>query len=95
MANRASEAIAQHQPDIALVDIGLPGIDGYEVARRIRQNPKCNDTVLIALTGFGQQTDVEKAIAAGFDSHLVKPIDPDQLNALLSNPLTAATSTVR
>ncbi len=95
MANRVSEAIVQYQPDIALVDIGLPGIDGYEVARRIRQNPKCKDTVLIALTGFGQQTDVEKAIAAGFDSHLVKPIDPDQLNALIATAFNSTTSPIR
>ena len=74
-----TEAIAEHQPDYALVDIGLPGIDGYEVARRIRRNPACDSTKLIALTGFGQQSDVESAIAAGFDAHLVKPVDPDEL----------------
>ncbi len=77
------EAIAQHQPDIALVDIGLPGIDGYEVAHRTRSNSRCNNTVLIALTGYGQVADIEKAHAAGFDSHLVKPIDFDRLSEIL------------
>ncbi len=81
------DAIAQHRPDIALVDIGLPGIDGYEVARRTRRNPECKNTLLIALTGFGQQADVETALAAGFDAHLVKPIDPDQLSELIQRPL--------
>ena len=76
-------AIAKHQPDIALVDIGLPGIDGYEVARQTRRNPACDRTFLIALTGFGQQADIDRAISAGFDSHLVKPIDPDHLENLI------------
>ena len=80
------DAIAQHQPDIALVDIGLPGIDGYEVAKRTRQNPKCDQTVLIALTGFGRQMDIDKALAAGFDCHLVKPIDPDRLARIIQEP---------
>ena len=80
------QAIAQHQPDVALVDIGLPGIDGYEVARRTRENANCRNTMLVALTGFGQPADIEKAMAAGFDAHLVKPIDPAELDALLSSP---------
>jgi two-component system CheB/CheR fusion protein len=84
------DAIAQYRPDIALVDIGLPGIDGYEVARRTRSNPECQHTVLIALTGFGQQSDVEAALAAGFNSHLVKPIDPVQLSELMQRPLRSA-----
>lgn len=84
------DAIAEHHPDLALVDIGLPGIDGYEVARRVRQDPNCRDTVLIALTGFGQRSDIENALAAGFDSHLVKPIDPDQLAELIQKRCRAA-----
>ncbi|MGB7325453.1 MAG: response regulator, partial [Rubripirellula sp.] len=82
-----AHAIAQHRPDIALVDIGLPGIDGYEVARLTRNNDDCKSTFLIALTGYGQQTDVEKALAAGFDAHLVKPIDPDELTKRLQGEL--------
>ncbi|MEM6779648.1 MAG: PAS domain-containing protein, partial [Planctomycetota bacterium] len=90
-----AEAITLHLPDIALVDIGLPGIDGYEVARRTRQNPNCENTMLVALTGFGQPSDIEKAMAAGFDSHLVKPIDPAQLDALMSKPPVSRNSRVR
>ncbi|KAA1259599.1 Aerobic respiration control sensor protein ArcB [Rubripirellula obstinata] len=80
-----AEAILQNCPDLALVDIGLPGIDGYEVARRTRDQPRCRDTHIVALTGFGQSHDVEKALEAGFDGHLVKPIDPDELTKLLSS----------
>jgi CheY-like chemotaxis protein len=70
-------------PDIALVDIGLPGIDGYEVARRAR----AHDTrrpVLIALTGYGQPEDRQRAREAGFDDVLVKPVDPASLATLLA-----------
>lgn len=80
------EAIAQHRPDLALVDIGLPGIDGYEVARQTRRDQACDGTWLVALTGYGQQTDVEKALAAGFDSHIVKPVDPDELTEFTQRP---------
>lgn len=71
---------AQATPDIALVDIGLPGIDGYEVARRMRADPETSGIRLIALTGYGQESDRERAISAGFDAHLVKPVD---MNALI------------
>ena len=69
-------------PDIALVDIGLPGLDGYEVARRIRKAP-LDGTYLVAMTGYGQDEDRDRALAAGFDRHLVKPVDPDALMELL------------
>jgi CheY-like chemotaxis protein len=69
-------------PDIALVDIGLPGIDGYEVARRVRaRDPR--RPLLIALTGYGQPEDRRRATDAGFDSLLVKPVDPAALADLL------------
>ena len=70
--------------DIALVDIGLPGIDGYEVARRIRQIPNTKAMMLVALTGYGQDTDKKRALAAGFDEHLTKPVKIERLQALLS-----------
>jgi PAS domain S-box-containing protein len=70
------------RPDAALIDIGLPGIDGYEVARRIRGDVPA--ARLVALTGYGQPEDRERALAAGFDVHLVKPVDPEQLERLLS-----------
>lgn len=77
------QAIKQLVPDFALVDIGLPGIDGYEVARQIRANSQCNKTKLIALTGFGQESDVQFALSAGFDSHLVKPVNLESLTELM------------
>ncbi|MEJ7808668.1 MAG: ATP-binding protein [Telluria sp.] len=70
---------AQALPDVALVDIGLPGIDGYEVARRMRADPATCGVRLIALTGYGQQSDRERAMDAGFDAHLVKPVDMGRL----------------
>ena len=74
------------QPDVAIVDIGLPGIDGYEVARRLRLAPGGDRFTLIALTGYGQPEDRERAEQAGFDAFLVKPIDPDALQAAVVRP---------
>jgi CheY-like chemotaxis protein len=79
-AARAQEA----RPDVVLIDIGLPGIDGYEVARRIRTTGQPGTPVLIALTGYGRAEDRRRALAAGFDHHLVKPIDPIALERLLT-----------
>jgi len=70
-------------PDLALVDIGLPGLDGYEVARRLRRHPIGRRLRLVALTGYGLPEDRQRAMEAGFDRHLVKPVDPAQLAALL------------
>ena len=70
---------AQALPDIALVDIGLPGMDGYEVARRLRRDPLTRQVRLIALTGYGQVNDRQRALDAGFDAHLVKPVDLHRL----------------
>jgi two-component system, sensor histidine kinase len=72
-------------PDVALVDIGLPGFDGYEVARRMRRLP-APPRVMIALTGYSEAEDRQRAKEAGFDAHLVKPVDPDQLTRVLANP---------
>lgn len=71
------------RPAIALVDIGLPGIDGYEVARRIRALGE-PQPFLVALTGYSSPEDRQRALDAGFDTHLVKPVDPNDLTALLS-----------
>ena len=79
------DAIVTHKPDLALIDIGLPGIDGYEVARRIRREPACQKTRMIALTGYGQSSDIADAFEAGFDSHLVKPVEPDKLAKLIAS----------
>nr|WP_315261223.1 response regulator [uncultured Duganella sp.] len=75
----------EYQPDLALVDIGLPGIDGYEVARRLRADPCTRDIKLIALTGYGLAEDLRRVMEAGFDRHLVKPVDIDQLMEVIDN----------
>ena len=77
---------AETGPDVALIDIGLPGIDGYEVARRLRADPGTSGVRLIALTGYGQDADQQRALDAGFDAHLVKPVDMDHLLEVLENP---------
>ena len=80
----AVQMAARVKPDLALVDIGLPVIDGYEVARQIRLSPTGRDTRLVAVTGYAQPEDVERAKQAGFDDHLSKPLDPAKLSLLLS-----------
>ncbi len=80
----ALEVAQSNIPDIVFLDIGLPGIDGYEVAKRMRQDPVFVRTKLIAQTGWGQESDRQKSTDAGFDAHLVKPIDTQSLCDLLS-----------
>ena len=80
---KAIEVARAGDPDIALVDIGLPGVDGYEVARRLRKATS-RRPVLIALTGYGTPEDRQRAIEAGFDDVLVKPVDPTALTTLLA-----------
>ncbi|MGH8666923.1 MAG: response regulator [Burkholderiales bacterium] len=72
------------RPDVVLLDIGMPGMLGYEVARRLRSLDETGKAMLIAVTGYGRESDVAKAIAAGFDHHLVKPVDFDKLRSLLA-----------
>lgn len=81
----ALEAMPSFKPEIVLLDIGLPGMSGYDVARRIREAPESRDVVLIAQTGWGQKEDRERSREAGFDHHLVKPIDPNTLQKLLAS----------
>lgn len=88
----AVEAAQSSLPDVMLVDIGLPGIDGYEVARRIRSNPRLRQTVLIALTGYGRDEDRDRARAAGFDHHLVKPVELEALRTLVARATTPTSS---
>jgi two-component system CheB/CheR fusion protein len=76
--------IDEFSPHAAIVDVGLPGIDGFEVARRIRAEGKHQQLTMIALTGYGQQSDRATAIKAGFDAHLVKPVRLEQLLAIIS-----------
>jgi PAS domain S-box-containing protein len=81
----ALAALAEYQPAVVLLDIGMPGMDGYEVARRVRQQPALQAVTLIALTGWGQEEDRRRCRQAGFDHHLVKPVDLDTLQALLAS----------
>lgn len=78
------ETIRTWRPDAALIDIGLPGLDGYQVAQQVRAVPGGHEVFLIALTGYGQPEDRRRALAAGFDAHLVKPPDLAQLSCLLT-----------
>jgi CheY-like chemotaxis protein len=77
------EAVAKLAPDLALIDIGLPGIDGYEVARRLRTTEKGRMMRLIAISGYGQPGDRRRAMEAGFDAHLTKPVAIQRLNEFL------------
>jgi two-component system, chemotaxis family, CheB/CheR fusion protein len=79
----ALECAERHLPEVALLDIGMPKLDGYEVARRIRAQPWGRRITLVALTGWGQDSDRRRSGEAGFDSHLVKPLDLDKLTELL------------
>lgn len=77
------QRIQSVKPDVALVDIGLPGLDGYELARCVRQDAGLASVRLVALTGYGRPADIDQARSAGFDYHLVKPVDPATLSRLL------------
>ena len=77
-----------YRPDFVLLDIGLPGMDGYEVAKRLRAQPELQNLRLIALTGYGQDSDVARSREAGFDHHVVKPVQFDSLNSLLASLAT-------
>ena len=81
----AMKAATALQPDVVLLDIGLPGMDGYEVARQLRQQPRMAKAQLIAMTGYGSEEDRRRAREAGFDFHLTKPVDPNDLKELLAN----------
>jgi CheY-like chemotaxis protein len=79
-------AWAERKPDVALLDIGMPKTNGLDVARQIRAMPDGKDVLLIAITGWAQDSDKEQSRAAGFDHHLTKPIEPDTLINLLGAP---------
>jgi signal transduction histidine kinase len=81
----ALEAARTFQPDVVLLDIGLPKLDGYEVARRLRQEPGRDRMLLLAMTGYGQEEDRRRSREAGFDHHLIKPVDLDKLRGLLGS----------
>jgi CheY-like chemotaxis protein len=81
----ALQTAEQLQPQAVFLDIGLPGMDGYEVAARLRELPQAKDAILIAITGYGQEDDRLRSRRAGIDHHLVKPVAPDALRNLIDS----------
>jgi CheY-like chemotaxis protein len=79
------ESARLNRPDIVMLDIGMPGMDGLEVARRLRDDLGLTEVLLVAMTGYGQDEDRRRSQIAGFNSHLVKPVDLERLNALLEH----------
>lgn len=82
----ALEAVRNFRPEIVLLDIGLPGMSGYEVAQQLRADPASRGVVIAAVTGYGQESDRQRAFDAGFDYHLTKPPDPSVLETVLASP---------
>jgi signal transduction histidine kinase/ActR/RegA family two-component response regulator len=80
----ALDAVKAFRPEVVLLDIGMPGMDGFEVASRLRQDPALERLLIVALTGYGRDEDLRRSAAAGFDAHLVKPVDVGVLNTLLA-----------
>jgi CheY-like chemotaxis protein len=81
----ALDALREFRPDVAFLDIGMPGMTGYEVAEAVRAEPWGHEMKLIAVTGWGQPDDRMRARTAGFDRHLIKPIDPAEVDRLLDS----------
>lgn len=77
------------EPQLALIDIGLPVMDGLEVARRLASNPRLARTRLIAVTGYGQERDRDASARAGFSAHIVKPVNADSLQAVISSVMAS------
>jgi CheY-like chemotaxis protein len=86
----AIEAALADPPDVALFDIGMPAVSGYDLARRLRAEPSTRELVMVAITGWGQDADRRRAREAGFDRHLVKPVEPEELIALLDSVVPRA-----
>jgi CheY-like chemotaxis protein len=78
--------VKSFRPEIVLLDIGMPGMTGYEVARHLRADPTAQGIIIAALTGYGQDSDRERSWDAGFDYHLTKPPDPTLLESLITSP---------
>lgn len=82
--DKTVQAVLDYRPHAVLLDIGLPGLDGHEVARRIRQQADLQSVILVALTGYGQEADRQASLAAGFNHHLVKPAEFKDVDRILS-----------
>jgi CheY-like chemotaxis protein len=83
--SRPGKKPRKEAPQICLLDIGLPEIDGNELAQRLRAQPETARSLLIAVTGYGQEQDREQTLAAGFDHHLVKPVDTKKLASIIAD----------
>ena len=93
-ARDGAQAISEAQsfaPEVVLLDVGLPELDGYQVARRLRQLPQTRHALIIGLTGYGMPADRQRGREAGFDHHLLKPADPAELRALIEVMVRART----
>jgi CheY-like chemotaxis protein len=87
----ALETASDYRPNVVLLDIGLPELDGYEVAKRMRKHALLQNVVLVAMTGYGQESDRQRAREAGFDHHLVKPTAFEQMQKILATVSEKAT----
>jgi CheY-like chemotaxis protein len=83
-AGRGLSLAREFRPHVALIDVGLPDVSGYDLVRRLRVTPECRHTRLLALTGHVSPADRQRALEAGFDGHLAKPLDPERLVAILA-----------
>jgi len=92
--NSAIEALAHEKPEVVLLDLGLPGIDGFEVARRIRSTPKLRDLLIIAITASDCEMDRRRSKYIGIDCYLSKPVNLDELDDIMRARLSAAEATL-
>jgi two-component system CheB/CheR fusion protein len=88
--NAALELAKAHRPDVIISDIQMPGIDGFELIRRIRSTKELAKVPAIALTGFGMETDVKRALERGFTAHMTKPVEPDKLSDMIEKLIARA-----
>jgi PAS domain S-box-containing protein len=86
----ALEIAVRNSPEVALIDIGMPGMDGFELARRLKAHPALKRTLLVAISGYGREVDLQKSRQAGFAHHLLKPVDPEDLRRVLRVPSSGA-----
>jgi CheY-like chemotaxis protein len=88
--DEAIRVAATFRPQVGLLDLSMPGLDGYQLATLLRSDERHRDVLLVAITGWGQEEDRRRALASGFDAHLTKPADPSAVTALLATRLPAA-----
>jgi two-component system CheB/CheR fusion protein len=88
----ALDAARASRPDLMLIDIGLPGMNGYELAEQIRHDDALRGVTLVALTGYGQEEDRQRALAAGFDHHMVKPINVQEVEKVVASLASSSAS---